>query len=107
MRGDQKWQSRLSQAREDGGWGVLDVYSDEVQMEQAHQQPLQNMAGWLGAQMEDSLEVWAEGADDEWVVSLKEMDSTRAELLGAYAVLHKVRQWRGTVRIIGSTMTMW
>ena len=27
------------------------------------------------------------------------MDSTRAELLGAYAVLHKVRQWEGTVRI--------
>ena len=27
------------------------------------------------------------------------MDSTRAELLGAYAVLHKVRQWGGTVRI--------
>ena len=29
----------------------------------------------------------------------KEMDSTRAELVGAYAVLHKVRQWRGTIRI--------
>ena len=27
------------------------------------------------------------------------MDSTRAELVGAYAVLHKVRQWRGTIRI--------
>ena len=27
------------------------------------------------------------------------MDSTRAELLGAYAVLHKVRQWKGTVRV--------
>ena len=28
-----------------------------------------------------------------------EMDSTRAELLGAYAVMHKVRKWQGTVRI--------
>ena len=27
------------------------------------------------------------------------MDSIRAEVLGAYAMLHKVRQWRGTMRI--------
>ena len=27
------------------------------------------------------------------------MGSTRAELMGAYAVLHKVRQWKGTVGI--------
>ena len=27
------------------------------------------------------------------------MDSVRAELLGAYAVMHKVRQWQGTVKI--------
>ena len=28
-----------------------------------------------------------------------EMNSTRAELMGAYAVLHKVRQWKGTVKL--------
>ena len=27
------------------------------------------------------------------------MNSTGAELMGAYAVLHKVRQWKGTVRL--------
>ena len=27
------------------------------------------------------------------------MDSIRAELLGAYAVMHEVRQWQGTMRI--------
>ena len=27
------------------------------------------------------------------------MNSTRAGLLGAYAVLHKVGQWQGTIRI--------
>ena len=30
MSGDQKWQNRLAQAEEDGIWGVLDVYSDEL-----------------------------------------------------------------------------
>jgi hypothetical protein len=29
----------------------------------------------------------------------EETDSTRAELMGAYAVLHKVKGWEGTVRI--------
>ena len=29
----------------------------------------------------------------------EEMDSIRAELLGAYAVMHIVRQWKGTMRI--------
>ena len=28
MRDDQRWQTRLEQAREGGVWGVLDVYSD-------------------------------------------------------------------------------
>ena len=55
MRGDQKWQSRLAQAEEDGDWGVLLQYwmciLMEVQMEQARQQPRQSMAGWLGALM--------------------------------------------------------
>jgi hypothetical protein len=27
------------------------------------------------------------------------MDSTRAELMGAYAVLHKMKEWEGTVGI--------
>ena len=51
---------------------------------------------WLvGGTDGDSLEVWAEGATR--VGSLpEEMDSTRAELLGAYAMLHNVQQWQGT-----------
>ena len=28
MRDDTKWQSKLAQARADGAWGALDVYSD-------------------------------------------------------------------------------
>ena len=31
----------------------------------------------------------------------EEMDSTRAELMGAYAVLHKARQRKGVVRLWG------
>ena len=57
--------------------------------------------GWLvGGNDEDSLEVWAEGAARVGGLP-EEVDSTRAELLGAYAVLHNVimRQWGGTVRI--------
>ena len=44
------------------------------------------------------MEVWAEGAARVGGLP-QEMDSTRAELLGGYAVLHKVSQWKGTVRI--------
>ena len=44
------------------------------------------------------VEVWAEGAARVGGLP-EEMDSTRAELLGAYAVLHRVRQWQGTVGI--------
>ena len=47
--------------------------------------------GWLvGGTDADSLKVWAEGAARVGGLP-EEMDSTRAELLGAYAVLHKVR----------------
>ena len=64
----------------------------EVQMEQAHQQPQQSMAGWLEALMQTH---WRCGQREqqEWGGLSEEMDSTRAELLGAYAVLHKVRQY--------------
>ena len=44
------------------------------------------------------MEVWAEGAARVDGL-LEEVDSTRAELMGAYAVLRKVRQWEGTVMI--------
>ena len=55
--------------------------------------------GWLvGGTDEDSLEVPAEGAARVGGHP-GEMNSTRAELMGAYAVLHKVREWKGTVRI--------
>ena len=55
--------------------------------------------GWLvGGTDEDSLEIWAEGAARVGGLP-EEMDSTRAELLGAYAVMHKGRQWQGTVRV--------
>ena len=58
--------------------------------------------GWLiGGTDEDSLEIWAEGAErPRWVACPRIiMDSTRAELLGAYAMLHKVMQWKGTMRL--------
>jgi ribonuclease HI len=98
MRDDRKWQDKLAQARVDGDWGVLDVYSDGG-ADGAGTPAASAEYGWLvGGTDEDSLEVWAEGAAR--VGGLPgEMDSTRAELLGAYAVLHKVRQWKGTVRV--------
>ena len=56
--------------------------------------------GWLiGGTDGDSLEVWAEGTARVGGLPEEEMDSTRAELLDAYAVMHTVRQWQGTTRI--------
>ena len=55
--------------------------------------------GWLvGGTDGDSLGVWAEGAARVGGLP-EEVDSTRAEQSGACAVVHKVRQWEGTVRI--------
>ena len=55
--------------------------------------------GWMvGGTDAQSLETWAEGAARVGGPP-EEMDSTRAELMGAYAVLHKVSEWKGTVRI--------
>ena len=97
-RDDMKWQSKLAQAWVDGAWGALDVYSDGG-ADGAGTPTASAEYGWLvGGTDEDSLEVWAEGAARVGGLP-EEMDSTRAELLGAYAVLHKVRQWEGTVRI--------
>ena len=80
-----------------GGWDlgiVLDVYSD-VGADGAGTPAASTEYGWLhawnlGGTDADSLEVWAEGAARVGGLP-EEMDSTRAELLGAYAVLHKVR----------------
>ena len=52
----------------------------------------------VGGTDEQSLDTWAEGAARVGGLS-EELDSTKAELMGAYAVLHKVRNWEGTVRI--------
>ena len=52
----------------------------------------------MGGIDEQSLEIWAEGAARVGGLP-EEMDSTRAELMGAYAVLHGVKEWEGTVRI--------
>ena len=40
------------------------------------------------------------GRCKQWRQQLPEkMDSTRAELLGSYAVMHRVRLWKCTVRV--------
>ena len=98
MRDDKKLQSKLAQARMDDAWGVLDVYSDRG-ADGAGTPAASAEYGWLvGGTDEDSLEIWAEGTARVGGLP-EEMDSTRAELSGAYAVLHKVRQWEGTMRI--------
>ena len=98
MRDDRRWQTRLEQAREGRVWGVLDVYSDGG-ADGAGTPAASAEYGWLvGGTDEDSLEVLAEGATRVGGHP-GEMNSTRAELMGAYAVLHKVRKWKGTVRI--------
>ena len=83
MRDDQKWQGKHDQARVDGDWGVLDVYSDGG-ADGAGTPAASAEYGWLvGGTDEDSLEVWAEGAARVGGLP-EEMDSARAELLGAY-----------------------
>ena len=78
--------------------GVLDVYSDGG-ADGAGTPAASAEYGWLvGGTDGDSLEVWAEGAARVGGLP-EEMDSTRVEALGAYAVLHKVQQWQGTVGI--------
>jgi ribonuclease HI len=98
MCNDVKWQQRLAEAGECNNWGVLDVYSDGG-ADGAGTPEASAEYGWIvGGTDEQSLETWAEGAARVGGLP-EEMDSTRAELMGAYAVLHKVREWEGTVRI--------
>ena len=90
MRGDQKWQSRLAQARTDGAWGVLDVYADRG-ADGAGTPTASAEYGWLiGGTDEDPLEVWVEGATRVGGLH-EEADSTKAEPLDAYAVMRKVQ----------------
>ena len=98
MRDVRTWQGKLAQASVDDAWGVLDLYSNGG-AGGAGAPAASAEYGWLvGGTDEGSLEVWAEGAAR--VGDLPgEMDSTRAELLGTYAALQKVRQWRDTMRI--------
>ena len=90
----------LAEAAEGNSWGVLDVYSDGG-ADGAGTPEASTEYGWMvGGTDGQSLDTWAEGAARVPVGGLpEEMDSTRAELMGAYAVLHKVREWEGTVRI--------
>ena len=102
MCSDEKWRQKLAEATECNSWGVLDVYSDGG-ADGAGTPEASAEYGWMvGGTNEQSLDTWAEGAARVPVGGLsEEMDSTRAELMGvyAYAVLHKVRKWEGTVRI--------
>ena len=98
MCSDAKWKQRLDEAAESNSWGVLDVYSDGGTDGAGTPEASAEYDWIVGGTDEQSLETWAEGA--ERVGDLpEEMDSTRAELMGAYAVLHKVKEWEGTVRI--------
>ena len=77
---------------------MLDVYSDGG-ADGAGTPAASAEYGWLvGGTYGDSLEVWAEVTARVGGLS-EEMDPTRAELLGAYAVLHTVQQWQGIVMI--------
>ena len=98
MCSDMKWKQKLAEAAESNNWGVLDVYSDGG-ADGAGTPEASAEYGWMvGGTDEQSLETWAEGAARVGGLP-EEMDSTRAELMGAYAVLHKVKEWEGTVRI--------
>ena len=87
---------RLHRASEDAGeWRRLDLYSDGG-ADGVGGPAATAEYGWLVASVEEgeALQVLAEGlgvVDGE----AGDMDSTRAELMGAYAVLHRVRRWRG------------
>ena len=85
-------------AREEGEWGVLDVYSDGGADGAGTPAASAEYGRLIGGTYGDSLEVWAEGVARVGGLP-EEMDFTRAELLGAYAVLDKVQQWQGTMRI--------
>ena len=77
---------------------MLDVYSDGG-ADGAGTPEASAEYGWMvGGTDEQSLETWAEGAARVGGLP-EEMDSTKAKLMGACAVLHKVKEWHGTVRI--------
>ena len=57
-------------------------------MEQSRQRPLLSMAGWCEAR-----------TSSHWTSGLRVLLEWGAGLVGAYAVLHKVREWKGTIRI--------
>ena len=65
MRGDQKRQHKLAQAKHEDSWGgwVLDVYSDGgADLGVGRTLEASAECGWLvGGTDEDSLEIWAEG----------------------------------------------
>ena len=77
---------------------MLDVYSDGGADETGTPEATAEYGWMVGGADEQSLETWAEGAARVECLP-EEMDSTRAELMGAHAVLHKVKEWEGIVRI--------
>ena len=101
MCSDARWKQKLAAATTSNSWGVLDIYSDQSDGEAdgAGTPEASVQYGWMvGDTREHSLDTWAEGAARMGGLP-EEMDSTRAEPMGAHAVLHTVREWEGTVRI--------
>lgn len=95
---DAKYRAQLAEAQTTGKWALLDVFSDggadDVGTSDATAQ-----FGWcVGGCDTRNFEKWATGGGV--VEGLEQdMDSNRAELRAALAVMYKVQQWKGRVRL--------
>lgn len=95
--GGSKYEQRRRQAEAVGDWGELDIFSDGGVDEPATTEA-QAQYGWCVGGTAECFELWAAGGG---VVEgyPEDMDSNRAELRAALAVLCKVRAWKGAVTL--------
>lgn len=95
---DVRFRAEISAARASGAWGTLDVYSDGG-ADHAGTPYATAEYGWVvGGTHASAFERWSEGGAPMRGPP-EDMDSNRAELYGAIAVLEETKEWEGTVKL--------
>ena len=95
---DKRYLKELASAVETGEWGVLDGFSDGG-ADDAGTPYATAEYGWVvGGTHELALERWSEGGSPMRGLP-EDMDSNRAELYGALAILEETKEWEGVLRL--------